>query len=106
MALEADKARREHLGIVVMLGEIGGDAELEAARLWSARDDPKPLIAYVAGPFAREAKLFGHAGAIVRSPAESARAKSAAFAAMGVLTAPSIIAVARMVIEAMAAMAS
>ena len=68
---------------VVLVGEIGGTAELEAARLWSTLDAPKPLVAYVAGWAAPAGKRMGHAGAIVGGDQERAAAKMEALAAAG-----------------------
>jgi succinyl-CoA synthetase alpha subunit len=68
---------------VVLVGEIGGTAELEAARLWSTLGAPKPLVAYVAGWAAPAGKRMGHAGAIVGGDHERAAAKMEALAAAG-----------------------
>lgn len=61
---------------VVLVGEIGGRDEVEAARVW--RDlgvQEKPLIAYVAGAAAPPGKRMGHAGAIVSRTGETAAEK-------------------------------
>ena len=59
---------------VVMIGEIGGPQEAEAA-LWAREHMKKPLMAYVAGLSAPKGKKMGHAGAIVQAFGESAQEK-------------------------------
>ena len=69
--------------VIVMIGEIGGDAEERAADYISAHIT-KPVIGYVAGFTAPEGKTMGHAGAIVSGSAGTAAAKQAALQAAGV----------------------
>lgn len=59
---------------VVMIGEIGGPQEAEAAA-WAAEHMEKPLMAYIAGLSAPKGKVMGHAGAIVSAFGESAQEK-------------------------------
>nr|MBA3446641.1 succinate--CoA ligase subunit alpha [Pseudaminobacter sp.] len=59
---------------VVMIGEIGGPQEAEAA-LWARDNMKKPLIAYIAGLSAPKGKRMGHAGAIISAFGESAQEK-------------------------------
>jgi succinyl-CoA synthetase alpha subunit len=68
---------------VVMIGEIGGDAEERAADYIRANID-KPVVGYVAGFTAPEGKTMGHAGAIVSGSAGTAAAKQEALEAAGV----------------------
>jgi succinyl-CoA synthetase alpha subunit len=68
---------------IVMIGEIGGDAEERAADYIKA-NVTKPVIGYVAGFTAPEGKTMGHAGAIVSGSAGTAAAKQAALEAVGV----------------------
>ncbi|MCF2706796.1 succinate--CoA ligase subunit alpha [Arcanobacterium haemolyticum] len=69
--------------LVVMIGEIGGDAEERAAAY--IRDHmTKPVVGYVAGFTAPEGKTMGHAGAIVSGSAGTAAAKKEALEAAGV----------------------
>ena len=68
---------------VVMIGEIGGDAEERAADYIRANID-KPVVGYVAGFTAPEGKTMGHAGAIVSGSAGTAAAKKEALEAAGV----------------------
>lgn len=68
---------------IVMIGEIGGDAE-ERAATYIAEHITKPVVAYVAGFTAPEGKTMGHAGAIVSGSSGTAQAKQAALEAVGV----------------------
>lgn len=68
---------------VVMIGEIGGDAEERAADYIKA-NMTKPVVGYVAGFTAPEGKTMGHAGAIVSGSAGTAEAKKEALEAAGV----------------------
>jgi succinyl-CoA synthetase alpha subunit len=68
---------------IVMIGEIGGDAEERAAAYIQERIT-KPVVGYVAGFTAPEGKTMGHAGAIVSGSSGTAEAKKAALEAAGV----------------------
>ncbi|HVL83327.1 MAG TPA: succinate--CoA ligase subunit alpha [Pseudonocardia sp.] len=81
-ALEAFEADPETEAIV-MIGEIGGDAEERAAEFVEAHVT-KPVVGYVAGFTAPEGKTMGHAGAIVSGSAGTAQAKKEALEAAGV----------------------
>lgn len=81
-ALEAFEADPETEAIV-MIGEIGGDAEERAADFVKA-NVTKPVVGYVAGFTAPEGKTMGHAGAIVSGSAGTAQAKKEALEAAGV----------------------
>ncbi len=78
-AFEADPETRA----IVMIGEIGGDAEERAAEYIQAHVS-KPVVAYVAGFTAPEGKTMGHAGAIVSGGAGTAQGKKEALEAAGV----------------------
>ncbi len=60
---------------VVLIGEIGGSAEEDAARYIKETSYPKPLVAYVAGRAAPPGKRMGHAGAIITGSEGTAAAK-------------------------------
>ena len=68
---------------IVMIGEIGGDAEERAAQ-YIADNVKKPVVGYVAGFTAPEGKTMGHAGAIVSGSSGTAQAKQDALEAAGV----------------------
>jgi succinyl-CoA synthetase alpha subunit len=78
-AFEADAAT----SAVVMIGEIGGDAE-ELAAAYISDHVTKPVVGYVAGFTAPEGKTMGHAGAIVSGSSGTAAAKKEALEAAGV----------------------
>src|SRR5690606_18707161 len=67
---------------IVMIGEIGGDAE-ERAAAYIADNVTKPVVGYVAGFTAPEGKTMGHAGAIVSGSAGPAQAKAEALGEAG-----------------------
>jgi succinyl-CoA synthetase alpha subunit len=68
---------------IVMIGEIGGDAEERAAE-YIDQHVTKPVVAYVAGFTAPEGKTMGHAGAIVSGSSGTAQAKKEALEKVGV----------------------
>ena len=66
-----------------MIGEIGGNAEQEAAA-WAADHVTKPIVGFVAGATAPPGKRMGHAGAIISGGKGTAEEKFAAFKAAGI----------------------
>ena len=80
--LEAFEADAE-TDAIVMIGEIGGDAE-ERAAAYIKDNVTKPVVGYVAGFTAPEGKTMGHAGAIVSGSSGTAAAKKEALEAVGV----------------------
>ena len=85
---------------IVMIGEIGGDAE-ERAAAFIAENVSKPVVGYVAGFTAPEGKTMGHAGAIVSGSAGTASAKAEELEAVGVKVGRTPSAAARLMREVM-----
>ncbi|MDF7823306.1 succinate--CoA ligase subunit alpha [Pontiellaceae bacterium B12227] len=85
---------------IVMIGEIGGSMEIEAAQY--AKDHvSKPVIGFIAGQTAPPGRRMGHAGAIVSGADESAAAKKKLMAECGILVSESPADIGRTVVEAL-----
>jgi succinyl-CoA synthetase alpha subunit len=84
--------------LVVMVGEIGGEEEEEAARYIEA-EMSKPVVAYIAGFTAPPGKTMGHAGAIISGSSGTAEAKKDALEAAGVRVGMTPTEVAQLVAE-------
>jgi succinyl-CoA synthetase alpha subunit len=69
---------------IVVIGEVGGDAEERLAKLYAEGAINKPMVAYVAGRTAPPGKRMGHAGAIVMLGSGDAKSKIEAFRSAGV----------------------
>jgi succinyl-CoA synthetase alpha subunit len=69
---------------IVLIGEIGGNAEELAAHYIAETHYPKPVVAYIAGVVAPTGKRMGHAGAIIMGDAGTAKSKLDAFKTAGV----------------------
>lgn len=87
--------------VIVMIGEIGGDAE-ERAAAFIAEHITKPVVGYVAGFTAPQGKTMGHAGAIVTGSKGTAAAKKTALESVGVLVGGTPSATAQLVRDAIA----
>lgn len=68
---------------IIMIGEIGGDLEVRAAR-WIREHSTKPVVGFIAGETAPKGRTMGHAGAIVSGEEESAAAKKAIMRECGI----------------------
>jgi succinyl-CoA synthetase alpha subunit len=86
--------------LIVMVGEIGGDAEERAAD-FIAESVSKPVVAYIAGFTAPPGKQMGHAGAIISGSSGTAEAKKVALEAKGVRVGKSPTETAGLAVEAM-----
>jgi succinyl-CoA synthetase alpha subunit len=69
--------------VVVMIGEIGGRQEVEAAA-WAAQYMRKPLVCFIAGVSAPRGRRMGHAGAVISGDSDTATAKLDAIEALGI----------------------
>lgn len=74
--------------VVIMIGEIGGPQEAEAAR-WVREHMTKPVVGYVAGLTAPKGRRMGHAGAIISATGDSAAEKAEIMKSYGLFVAPS-----------------
>lgn len=88
--------------LIVLIGEIGGDAE-ERAAAYIQQNVTKPVAAYIAGFTAPEGKTMGHAGAIVSGSSGTARAKQEALEAAGVRVGATPTETARLVLDQLGA---
>ncbi|TGA95786.1 succinate--CoA ligase subunit alpha [Streptomyces sp. MZ04] len=88
--------------LIVLIGEIGGDAE-ERAAAYIRRAVTKPVVAYIAGFTAPEGKTMGHAGAIVSGSSGTAKAKQEALEAAGVRVGATPTETARLVLDRLGA---
>ncbi|WP_338702254.1 succinate--CoA ligase subunit alpha [Streptomyces sp. Q6] len=84
--------------LIVLIGEIGGDAE-ERAAAYISEHVTKPVVGYIAGFTAPEGKTMGHAGAIVSGSAGTAQAKKEALERVGVRVGSTPTQTARLVVE-------
>jgi succinyl-CoA synthetase alpha subunit len=73
---------------IIMVGEIGGTAEEEAAEFIQS-EIKKPVVAYIAGQTAPKGKRMGHAGAVISGSSGTAKSKINALERSGVIVSPS-----------------
>ena len=83
---------------IILIGEIGGDAEVEAAR-WAKDHCRKPIAGFIAGATAPPGRRMGHAGAIVGGAEDTAQAKKVILAECGIAVAETPGVMARTLLE-------
>ena len=88
---------------ILMIGEIGGTAELEACEFYKSLKNKKPIAGFIAGATAPPGKRMGHAGAIISGADDTAPAKMDAMRAAGFVVSQSPGGLGQAVVEAMAA---
>lgn len=88
---------------ILMIGEIGGSAELEACEFYKSLKNKKPIAGFIAGATAPPGKRMGHAGALISGSDDTAPAKMDAMRAAGFAVSESPAGLGQAVVEAMAA---
>ncbi len=88
---------------IIMIGEIGGSAETDAAEFFKRSKKKKPIAGFIAGVTAPPGRRMGHAGAIISGGADTAGAKIEAMRLAGILVADSPAALGTTMLKAMAA---
>ena len=85
---------------IVMIGEIGGQMENEAAQ-WAKENISKPIVGFIAGQTAPEGRRMGHAGAIVSGGDDTAEAKMKIMAECGIEVCESVAEIGKKMKEAL-----
>ena len=87
---------------IVMIGEIGGQLEADAANWIKSQGNPKPVVGFIAGETAPKGRTMGHAGAIVGGAEDTAQAKKAIMKACGIHVVDSPAAIGKTVAQVLA----
>ena len=93
----------EETEAILMIGEIGGSAEVEACEYYKSLKTKKPIAGFIAGSTAPPGKRMGHAGAIISGGDDTAPAKMEAMREAGFVVSESPAALGEAVVKAMAA---
>src|SRR5262245_19237966 len=88
---------------IVLIGEIGGQSEIEAAEFLSRASVKKPTVGFIAGATAPPGRRMGHAGAVISGGRDTAAAKMEAMRAAGIHVAESPAALGRTMVEVLKA---
>jgi succinyl-CoA synthetase alpha subunit len=88
---------------ILMIGEIGGRGEIDAAEYYASLPNKKPIAGFIAGATAPKGKRMGHAGAIISGGQDTAEAKIAAMQAAGFVVSDSPAGLGEAIAKAMAA---
>ena len=87
---------------IVMIGEIGGQLEADAANWIKSQGNPKPVVGFIAGETAPKGRTMGHAGAIVGGAEDTAEAKKAIMKSCGIHVVDSPAAIGKTVAQILA----
>ena len=87
---------------IVMIGEIGGQLEADAANWIKSQGNPKPVVGFIAGETAPKGRTMGHAGAIVGGAEDTAEAKTAIMKSCGIHVVDSPAAIGKTVAQVLA----
>ena len=87
---------------IVMIGEIGGELEADAANWIKFQGNPKPVVGFIAGETAPKGRTMGHAGAIVGGAEDTAEAKKAIMKSCGIHVVDSPAAIGKTVAQVLA----
>ncbi|MFL2586780.1 MAG: succinate--CoA ligase subunit alpha [Flavobacteriaceae bacterium] len=87
---------------IVMIGEIGGELEADAANWIKLQGNPKPVVGFIAGETAPKGRTMGHAGAIVGGAEDTAEAKKAIMKSCGIHVVDSPAAIGKTVAQVLA----
>ena len=87
---------------IVMIGEIGGELEADAANWIKSQGNPKPVVGFIAGETAPKGRTMGHAGAIVGGAEDTAEAKKAIMKLCGIHVVDSPAAIGKTVAQVLA----
>src|SRR3984885_14124902 len=88
---------------IIMIGEIGGSAEADAAKFYKDTKKKKPMIGFIAGVTAPPGRRMGHAGAIISGGSDTAAAKIEIMRSAGIMVSDSPAALGTTMLKAMAA---